>query len=78
MRGLIKFIAALIALVVIVALVLVIFDMTDYARDPEHTTASAILTSVRNLFPASWVENYDLWRATFLEWFNDVFAKNTV
>lgn len=73
MKGLLKFIAVLIILALILALALVIFDMTGYPRDPEHTTANAFLTSVRNLFPASWVEGYDVWRGHFLQWFGRTF-----
>ena len=74
MKALLKLIAAIITIAIIVTLALVIFDLTGYPRDPAHTTASAILTSIRNLFPANWVENYDLWRARFLTWFGQTFG----
>jgi hypothetical protein len=74
LKALLKLIAAIIIIAIIVSLALVIFDLSGYPRDPAHTTANAILTSIRNLFPATWVENYDLWRLRFLDWFGQTFG----
>ena len=73
MKSLFKFLGVVIAIVIMIALVLVIFDMTAYAHNPENTTVNAIITSIRNMFPDNWIHVYDGWRARFLVWLNDVF-----
>lgn len=80
MKGLLRFICTLIVIVIVIALALAIFDLTDYAHDPENATANAIVNGVRNLFPADWVNVYDGWRAQFLSWLSDVlnFAESQV
>jgi len=72
MKGLFKFIGVVIALAIIIALALAILDMTSYAHNPDNATAYAFITSVRNLFPENWIQTWDGWRATFLNWLTDV------
>ncbi len=78
MKGLFRFLCTLVVIVVVIALALVILDMTKFAHDPENATANAIITGARNLFPESWIQTYDDWRASFLNWLSNVLdlAKN--
>ena len=72
MKGLLRFISTLVVIAIVVALALLILDLTDYAHDPANATAYAVDSGVRSLFSVEWLERYDVWRLKIVNWFNDV------
>ena len=72
MKGFLRFLVALLAILIVVALALVILDLTSYAHNPDNATAYAVDSGVRSLFPVAWLTRYDGWRASFLVWLSNV------
>lgn len=57
--GLLRFVFTLVILCVILVLAIAILDSTAYAHDPAHTSAYAILFSIRNAVPPDVLAVYD-------------------
>jgi len=74
MKSLLKFLCVVIAIIIVTALAIIIFDMTYYAHNPANTTANAIIISIRNFFPSNWIITYDDWRISFLSWLSDMLS----
>lgn len=57
--GLLRFVFTLVILCVVLAVAIAILDSTAYAHDPAHTSAYAILFSIRNAVPPDALAVYD-------------------
>ena len=75
MKGLLRFLAAILCLVIIIALALVVFDISLHAKNADTAANNPILMSIRNLFPETWLNDYDGWRAQMLRWLRRVFSE---
>ena len=74
MKGFLRFLASILCLVVIIVVALVVFDISLYAKNADTAAKNPILMSIRNLFPETWLNGYDGWRAQTLRWLHRMFS----
>jgi len=65
--GIFRFIGTLLLVALVLAVLLIALDCTNYAHNPDHSTAYAIIESVRNSIPADALAAYDEIKAQAFE-----------